>query len=484
MNLTVNEKEMLSAYKEGGLQEALKYRAKSENKQMFEAKLEVLERLENEDPVVLSNYLDAVPLLTKEGRSPKYISQYILRVYFPNIPPTEKQGIMIRINHRIKNPQNAPAQITSETGAALMKSCSVTYKDGITTYADDIEKDALQTESDLLTPEDVMRYKGIDPTKWRVTGFTANSWQGMGKDGGTTDLWQTKLSVAPLKQTEISFSDIDDFMRSKTFSNQPPAIKPFPYNQNKEHLEIDIADLHCGLLSWRNETGSDFDLKICKDRFLEAISDMVKRAEGQPFKDIHFCTLGDILHIDNDENKTTKGTLQQAEGRFSKIFDFAFDMIDEAIRMLLTLGKPIKYIYTCGNHDRNTGYFLVKCLKTRYENNPNIEFDIMPNPTKTISFGKVLVGLSHGDYPKKNKGVWMLNDARKQFGNAEFVEEHCGHIHTEEVAVVNGIIVRHVLAQCGNSYWEHQQGYRSTRGIMAFVWNEDTGLRGTWYYNF
>ena len=46
----------------------------------------------------------------------------------------------------------------------------------------------------------------------------------------------------------------------------------------------------------------------------------------------------------------------------------------------------------------------------------------------------------------------------------------------------NGIMVRSLLAQCGNSYWEHQQGYRSHRGIMCFVWNKETGLRETWYY--
>ena len=84
--------------------------------------------------------------------------------------------------------------------------------------------------------------------------------------------------------------------------------------------------------------------------------------------------------------------------------------------------------------------------------------------------------------PKYNKGTWLINDFRKEFGESHFVEEHCGHIHTEEAKIYNGIMVRSLLAQCGNSYWEHQQGYRSHRGIMCFVWNKEIGLRETWYY--
>lgn len=348
---------------------------------------------------------------------------------------------------------------------------TVTMKNGNFIYNDIIKVPRGQ----VLTPEYVMKVKEIPPELWEVVTFQTNVWQGQREDGNV-DLFQTKLTVKPRKEQTITFADIDEYFKGK--APQDKSFKPIFYNDFGETLEIDIADLHCGLLAWRNETGDDYDLHICSERFLSAIDDIIQRSKHKHYKQVYFCTLGDILHIDNDKNETTKGTYQQADGRLPKIFDFAFDTMHKALKMLRELKCPIKYVYLCGNHDRNTGYFLVKLLEAK---NPDIIFDTRPNPQKAIQFDNVLVGLTHGDMPKYNKGVWLINDYRREFGKSDFVEEHSGHIHEEEAKKYNGIMVRSVLAQCGNSYWEHQQGYRSKRGIMCFVWC-DKGLRETFYY--
>lgn len=238
--------------------------------------------------------------------------------------------------------------------------------------------------------------------------------------------------------------------------------------------------MHCGLLSWRNETSNDYDLRICADQFLEQINDIVNRCKqsNKRFTDVYICSLGDIIHVDNDNNTTTKGTIQQVDGRIAKIFDYAFNIMNTTIDWLRPLGAKIHYVYLCGNHDRNTGYYLAKCLELA---NRDVKFDITPKPQKAIHFGNCLVGLTHGDYPKKNRGIWLLNDYRKEFGNSTVVEEHCGHIHCEEARAYNGILVRSVLAPTGASYWENQQGYRSQRGIQSFVWDKQKGLREIWY---
>lgn len=347
----------------------------------------------------------------------------------------------------------------------------ISYINGNLIYNDIIEI----PKGQALTPEYVLRLKNLPVEQWEVVSFITNVWQGQ-KENDKVDLFQTKLAVRPRKDYSITFDDIDEY-----FSGKHPkdvSFKPIYFKDFGETLEIDIADLHCGLLAWRNETNDDYDLHICSERFLSGIDDIIKRCKGKTLKQVYFCTLGDILHIDNDKNETTKGTYQQADGRLPKIFDFAFDTMHKALQMLRELKVPIKYIYLCGNHDRTTGYFLVKLLEAK---NPDIIFDTRPNPQKAIQFDNVLVGLTHGDMPKYNKGVWLINDYRREFGRSDFVEEHSGHIHEEEAKKYNGIMVRSVLAQCGNSYWEHQQGYRSKRGIMCFVWCEK-GLRETFYY--
>lgn len=334
-------------------------------------------------------------------------------------------------------------------------------------------------QGQLITPEIIMKAHNLDSNIWEVVSYKNNYYQSQAKENKIIELYQSKVVVKPKVSNELTFNDIDNYFATKNFSDRIKVKSPIIYNNADEFLEIDTADLHCGLLAWRNETGSDYDLQICSDKFLAGIKDIVDRAKDKTFSDIYICGLGDILHIDNDKNETTKGTLQQADGRLTKIFDFAFDTMNTAIDYLRSLNARIHYMYLAGNHDRTTGYFLAKCLQLA---NPDIDFDITPNPQKAIHVGNVLIGLTHGDMPKYNKGTWIINDFRKEFGQSHFVEEHCGHIHTEEAKIYNGIVVRSLLAQCGNSYWEHQQGYRSQRGIMCFVWNKEIGLRETWYY--
>jgi len=371
----------------------------------------------------------------------------------------------VRVNRGQKTTDSIPTNVTTTTKSKF------TYSNDICTYEDEF----ISADGKEITVDKALELKGLNKEEWEVTSFVVNTWQ-----SGDQNKYQFKLSVRPKKDTEITFADIDEFFENKTFKNTPPQINT-KYNKYGEILEIDIADLHCGLLAWRAETGKDEDLHITAERFLSGIDEIVSRNINKDIKEIYLCALGDIIHIDNDNNTTTKGTPQQADGRIAKIFDFAFDTMNEALNKLRVLNAEIHYIYLCGNHDRNTGYYLVKTLQLA---NKDICFDISPNPQKAIHFGNILVGLSHGDMQKKNKGTWLLNDYRKEFGESEFVEEHCGHLHTEGLQYINGVLCRNVLAQCGNSFWEHKEAYRSLRGIMSFVWDEQKGLKSTQYVYF
>jgi len=384
--------------------------------------------------------------------------------------PMETVRAQIKRDRKKNGTQRDPAgrPLTAEHRKNKSK---FSYHNGIDTYEDEIEI----IDGQPITPELIMKAKGLRPEEWEVVSFTKNIWQSQTKDGGSIDLCQSKLSVKPKREDQITLDMIDELIDAKLekINFEPISVK------NKQMLEIDCADLHCGLLSWAEETGDNYDLHICADRFLSGIRDIVDRAKSKQFDVIYFCGLGDVLHIDNDMNTTTKGTYQQVDGRLPKIFEFTLSTLSSALDMLKELNVPIKYMYLCGNHDRIMGYSLIRCLQLKHT---DVEFDVSPNPQKAIHYGKNLIGLSHGDMPKYNKGTWLMNDYRREYGNSDFIEEHCGHIHTEEAKMYHGIMVRSVMAQCGNSLWEHQQGYRSKRGIMCFVWNYESGLRETWYY--
>lgn len=332
-----------------------------------------------------------------------------------------------------------------------------------------------------ITPDLIMKAHNLDKEKWTVVSFTTNAWQAQAKYGNKTTLWQSKIVVREKKENQITTDIINEFFKNKTNFLSKKELLPFAYNDSNEILEIDYADSHTGLLSWRCETGEDYDLNIAEQRFKECIADTIERCKNRKFKKIIFATLGDILHIDNDKNETTAGTIQQADGRISKIFDRAVNMIMDCLDSLLKLKTPIEYIYVSGNHDRNTGYYLVKTLSMAYRDNKNITFDITQNPRKARLIGKNIIGFCHGDMPVKNLGRWLQQTFRKEYGESLFAEVHCGHLHSESIKEDCGVLVKRLPSICENSYWAHQQGYMPNKGTMCFVWNEETGLRETWY---
>ena len=253
----------------------------------------------------------------------------------------------------------------------------------------------------------------------------------------------------------------------------------YKYVDDGETLEVTYVDPHNGLLAWRLETGEDYDLKIARQRFIDCAYDIKARCEHKKIKRIIFPLLGDILHTDNDRQTTEKGTFQQVDGRYPKIEDSTIDTIVDVITILKSIA-PVEVIWVSGNHSRNSEYLVMKCVSKYFT---DVKFDITPNPIKDIQIGNALIGLAHGDMPKKN----ITNNVDKKarlIGGIEYIEQHCGHYHSEMTTIVNGITVRYLPPLCSSSYWEHQQGYLCSKAMICFVWSDKRGIRDTWVNNF
>lgn len=373
------------------------------------------------------------------------------------------------------NTKNLNAVEDNKATIPANQSCS--FSNGTYIYDKTIEVAA----GTPITEEIIMAAHNLDPDKWEVVSFKSNFWQSQAKDNNVIELYQSKVTVKPKVIDSMSFDIIDNYFNNKNWNIPAFNIVPFKYNESDEYLDINFCDSHLGLLSWRNETGTDYDLHIASERFIQVFLDIVKRCKYRKFKSINFATLGDILHIDNYKNETAKGTRQDVDGRLSKIFDIGVDTIIQCINTLLELECPISYTYTCGNHDTFSGYALAKCVEKAFYNNPNVTFDISPMPQKVKQYGNMLVGYCHGDMVSKNLGEWLQKKYRKQFGECKFAEVHCGHLHSEAVKENCGVLIKHLPSICESSYWECSEGYSSDKGLMAFVYNENTGLRETWY---
>lgn len=359
------------------------------------------------------------------------------------------------------------------TGTINKQKTKYTYQNNNHIYEDIIEI----IDGRPITPQVIMEAHKLATNEWDVIAFTSNCWQQQTAGGGEIDLCQSKLTVKPKKQPEISLSDVDAYFEKKRFK---PIIPPtnYKFTDDGSVLEITYVDPHNGLLSWRVETGEDYDLKIARERFIKCAWDIRNRCVGKTIKAIKMCFLGDILHTENDDQKTSKGTPQQIEGRYPKITDTTEETIVDFITIVKVIA-PVEVIWVSGNHSRTSEYLVMRCVSKSFT---DVEFNITPNTIKTVKIGNALIGLAHGDMPKKNITNNVDREAR-MIGGIKFVEQHCGHYHSEITSWVNGIVVRYLPSLCSSSAWEHQQGYLNFKAMISFVWSETDGIKEYWVNN-
>ena len=386
-----------------------------------------------------------------------------LRKSFPLIDEMNKLGYQFIPPSNIKNNYKETSEINSNGTLSSDKLIQLNDKD----------RD---------NPESLLKAHGFNPKNFELINAKNSIWQ-QGKKEGAINLYSSKITVKPLKNEKIIFEDIDNYFNQKDFSKHN-FITPVTYNDTKDFLEIDIADLHFGLLACEEETGDqNFDIKIAEEFFKKAIGDVIYRCQNKKFKRIVIAFLGDILHTNNAENTTSHGTPQDTDTRITKVFNKALDMLIDMVETFKLLA-PIEIINITGNHDRETGYMLNKALEMAFRNDENIIFYNSPNPRKARQYGRCLIGWTHGDIKKEKMFDWMKTEFKKEYGTSTYIEEHVGHTHSIETLEKedSGMIVRHLSNLCPASAWEHSMGFnKGKRAITSFVWNEDKGLRDIWY---
>ena len=332
--------------------------------------------------------------------------------------------------------------------------------------------------SDIRTLEELIEYCKIDMTKWMVTKFICNSW---GKTGNES--WQTKAWFAPI----ISKVDPTTLLRElvEEAGGKAPAYKKIKYAHTKtgNMAEVSIPDLHHGQLSWGRETGGgDYDIKISRTLFLNAVESLIGHAENYKPKKIVFPIGNDFFNVNNMLKTTAKGTPQDEDCRFQKSFVTGCQMVVEAIDQL-SLMAPVCVIIVPGNHDIERAYYLGHALECWYHNNPNVEIDNQPTTRKYIEWGMGMIGYTHGKEIKQDRlPLLMAVEQPNMFARTKYREWHLGHLHHQKMSEwkplmeKNGIRVRVLSSLAAASLWAASKGYAAIQEAQGFIWNYDEGM--------
>jgi hypothetical protein len=362
----------------------------------------------------------------------------------------------------------------------------------------------VQASKRIMSQEELMEAYNLNPDEWRVEKYIIRTSEGYRKDRSvswhvidgkvtTGDVEDTgKMLVVPLyhmelrlirKEEEIKARDAIENMiqEAKKFSPKYPTIH---YIKHKDGMlyEIAMPDIHFGRLTWHEESGEDYDIKIA-DRIVKSVlSNLLQYTKNFEIDRILLPLGNDIFNTNNKDNTTVRGTPQQEDTRWQKTFRAGRRLATEMIDACTSIA-PTDVLFIPGNHDEERVYYLGDALDCWYHNNKNVHIDNMAKSRKYYDYGKVLLGFTHGsgEMTKKLPNL-MQFEVPQLWGNSLYREWHTGDKHHKmdfvlEVDEQVGIVIRVLRSLVPADAWTFNHGFvGARRAAEAFLWHPENGL--------
>lgn len=355
----------------------------------------------------------------------------------------------------------------------------------------------------VLSKDDIIRKFNIDLDVWEIVSFDVKSSEGYRKDRKVDwhvtdgkvlrgDVEDTgKMLVIPLyhvavrlkkkKQEIAARSAIQDMIEDA--KNHAPKYQKIAYPQHKDGMlyEIDMFDIHFGRLTWEEESGESYDIKIARQAIESTLLKLLAMIEKDNVSRILLPLGNDFFNVDNKFNTTTAGTAQQEDTRWQKTFragrNICTWMIDTCNQI-----APVDVLVIPGNHDEQRSFYLGEALDCWYHNNENVTIDNSAAKRKYYPFGSNLIGFTHG-YDEKLSALPLLMaiDRPDLWSQSTYREWHTGDKHHKRDLVPRadestGMVVRILRALAAQDAWTFNKGYRSLRSGESFLWHPVNGL--------
>ena len=253
-----------------------------------------------------------------------------------------------------------------------------------------------------------------------------------------------------------------------------PVVAPKHYDADLLTL-IPMGDPHFGLLTWAQEVGDNFDLKIAESLTFAAVDRLCSLSPSS--ETAMLLNLGDFYHADNGTNRTpNSGAVLDVDGRFQLIAQVGFRAMVRCVRRLLEKHGRVIVRNNRGNHDPHQAYMLSLALDAMFSDEPRVTVEMTPASFYYYRFGKTLIGSTHGDGAKLNDlPLIMATDRPDDWAAAKWRVWHCGHFHHDQLKDHPGCTVETHRTLAANDAWHRHQGYRSGRDMKAIIYSREHG---------
>jgi len=316
-----------------------------------------------------------------------------------------------------------------------------------------------------FSPEHDMTH--IAPEPFLVKGISTY----YNKDGKPTGQW-VKTSIdnqkleQMLEQTVLALKD--------EIPRVNPVQSPQHTNSNLLNCYV-VTDYHMGMLSWHEESGADWDLKIAEELLVKWFEQAI--AQSPNSERAVFAQMSDFLHFDGLEPLTPASKhLLDVDSRFAKLVRVAIRVLRQVIDMLLHKHSHVHVIMADANHDPVSQIWLREWFSVLYENEPRITVDTNPSPYNAYEFGNTALFFHHGHKRKvTNVTEVFVAKYREMFGRTKYAYAHLGHLHSIDVKENNLMIVEQHRTLAAPDAYAARGGWLSGRDAKVITYHRNFG---------
>ena len=241
-------------------------------------------------------------------------------------------------------------------------------------------------------------------------------------------------------------------------------------------LFLPIADVHLGKLASVYETGEAYNHIIAFDRVKEGVQGILNKCKGFELDKIYFNIGNDFWHVDTVNNTTTKGTHQDVSIMWFDAYRLGFKLLVEVIESLIPIAD-VHVVFDPDNHSYMTGFMGAQALEAWFRNSKNVTFDVSISHRKYTTYGKNLIGTTHGDGAKSDKlPQLMAIEAKKEWAESEHYYWYTKHLHHKVSKDYMNVNVEVLRSPSGTDSYHHKNGYQhSPKAIEGFIHHKEYG---------
>lgn len=290
-------------------------------------------------------------------------------------------------------------------------------------------------------------------------------------DGKPTGQW-VKSSADQARQAEI-LREACEAMKEEIPHAEPVPSPPLG-NDKLLNLYV-LTDYHLGMLSWKEETGADWDIAIGERMLVRWFEQAI--AQSPNSDTAVFAQISDFLHSDGMEPLTPASKhVLDVDTRFAKVVRTAIRVLRRVIGMLLAKHRKLHIIMADSNHDPVSQIWLREWFSVLYEDDPRVTVDRSPSPYNAYEFGKVALFVHHGHKRKPtNVSEVFAGQFREIFGRTKYAYAHTGHLHSIDVKENNLMVVEQHRTLAAPDAYAARGGWLSGRDAQVITYHSEFG---------